>query len=117
MADENISPKIVQYFRENELDVIDVKEKGWHGKTDKELLNIAYREKCFSLTHDSDCGTLVVHKQINFYGLIYISVKDLNPEHVKSICDKLFRLKIDIEPGSIIVVEESKLRIRQINKN
>jgi len=117
LADENISPKIVNYFRENDLDVIDVKEQGWYGKTDEELLKISYREKRFFLTHDSDCGTLIVHQGINFYGLIYIRVKNLNPEHVKSICNKLLNLHIDLEPGCIIVVDETKLRIRQMNRN
>lgn len=31
-ADENISPKVVSYLRENAADVLDVKECGWQGK-------------------------------------------------------------------------------------
>jgi len=31
LTDENVSPKVVSYLRKKGVDVVDVKEKGWHG--------------------------------------------------------------------------------------
>jgi len=45
LADENVSPKVVAFLRNHGPDVLDTKEQGWHGKSDDELLEIAYQEK------------------------------------------------------------------------
>jgi hypothetical protein len=39
---ENISPKVVSFLRQKGIDVLDVKEEGWHGKEDKYTLEPAY---------------------------------------------------------------------------
>ncbi len=60
LTDENISPKVVFFLRNYGLDVLDAKEQGWQGKSDDELLEIAYQEKCCVLTHDADFGALAI---------------------------------------------------------
>ncbi|MCR4322025.1 MAG: DUF5615 family PIN-like protein [Candidatus Brocadiaceae bacterium] len=64
LTDENISPKVVAYLRERGADVLDVKECGWQGKTDHEILGNALIEKRVCLTCDKDFGTL--KKLLNF---------------------------------------------------
>ena len=32
LADENISPRVITFLKQQGLDVIDVKEKAWQGK-------------------------------------------------------------------------------------
>ena len=34
LTDENIDPAVVNFFRAENFDVLDVKESGWFGKTD-----------------------------------------------------------------------------------
>ena len=53
LSDENISPKVVRALRDLGMDVLDVKEQHWHGKEDQKLMDIAYRDKRFIITHDS----------------------------------------------------------------
>ena len=117
LADENISPKIVAFFRSYGIDVLDVKEQGWFGKEDEELLDIAFQENRFVLTHDSDFGTLVIFQGKPYYGIVYIRLKNLHPQNVIEVCRQLIELKTEIKPGALIVVEESRLRIRQFNMN
>ena len=62
LADENISPKVVAFLRSQRIDVVDTKERGWQGKSDDELLEAAYRENRWVLTHDSDFGSLAIHE-------------------------------------------------------
>jgi predicted nuclease of predicted toxin-antitoxin system len=117
LSDENVSPKVVKFFRNNRIDVLDVKEQGWFGKEDHELLNIAYQSKRFVLTHDSDFGTLAIHEGQEFYGIIYLRLKNCHPQNVIKMCNQLLELKVDLAPETLIVVEEFRLRIRQFNMN
>lgn len=117
LADENVSPKIIAYFRQQGIDVLDTKEQGWFGKEDEELLNIAYKEKRFILTHDSDFGSLAIHEGKRYYGIIYIRVKNLHPKNVINVCKQLLEIKTKLIPGTLIVVEETRLRIRQFDVN
>ena len=70
LADENISPKAVSFLRQEGIDILDTKEEKWHGKNDEYLLEKAYSDNRFILTHDSDFGTLAVNERKNYYGII-----------------------------------------------
>lgn len=115
LADENISPKVVKYLRELEYDIIDIKEKQWFGKEDEEILNIAFQENRFVLTHDSDFGTLAVNEGKDCYGVLYIRLKNLKHDNVIRVCEAVFQMDIEVIPGTIIVIEESKIRIRYLS--
>jgi len=117
LTDENISPKVVLFLRQQGINVLDTKEQGWFGKSDDELLEIAFENQRFIMTHDSDFGMLAIHKGKNYYGIIYIRVKNPNPQNVIRVCKQLFALKNELLRGTLIVIEESRLRIRQVNVN
>jgi predicted nuclease of predicted toxin-antitoxin system len=92
--------------------VIDVKEKGWHGKEDKFLLEQAYADERFILTHDSDFGTLAIFQSKEYYGIIYLRLKDLHYRNIIRVCENLLQLKQEVSIRSF-VVEEGRVRIRQ----
>jgi predicted nuclease of predicted toxin-antitoxin system len=112
LTDENISPKVVKSLRDQGLDVLDIKEEGWYGKEDKDILDIAFREKRFILSHDSDFGTLAINEEKRFFGILYLRLNDLKPENVARVCIKLFGQDLDIFPGAIVVIEETRIRMR-----
>jgi len=116
LADENISPRIVSFLRQKGIDVIDVKEKGWHGKEDTYLMEIANKEKRFILTHDTDFGTLAINEGVPCYGIIYMRLKNLKLTNVINVLEKLFVIDKDIHEKSLIVVEDTRLRIRTLTK-
>ncbi len=60
LTDENISPIVVEYLRNEGFDVLDVTENGWQGDSDFEQLNRAYSEGRIAVTHDGDFGSLAV---------------------------------------------------------
>lgn len=114
LTDENISPRIVSFLRKKGIDVVDVKEKGWHGNEDKYLMEIANKEKRFILTHDTDFGTLATNEGVPCYGIIYMRLRNLKVSNVINILEKLLMVDKDIPEGSVIVVEDTRLRIRTI---
>ncbi|MDR4507411.1 MAG: DUF5615 family PIN-like protein [Candidatus Brocadiaceae bacterium] len=117
LTDENISPKVVSFLRERGIDVIDTKEKNWHGKEDEEILEIAYKEKRFVLTHDSDFGTLAINEGKGNYGIVYLRLRNVNPRNVIKVYEQLLGLDTSISPGTILVIEETRIRIKYSEKN
>ncbi len=112
LTDENISPKVVRALRSLGLDVLDVKEQLWYGKEDEELLDIAYRDQRFVLTHDADFGTLAVNEGKSYHGILYLRLMNLKSTNVIRVCEQVFRKDLDVSPGTIIVIEETRIRIR-----
>ena len=112
LTDENISPKVVGFLRNVGLDVLDVKEQHWYGQNDEVLLDIAFRDHRFILTHDSDFGTLAVNKGKPYYGILYLRLKNLKSTNVIRVCDHVFRKDLDVFSGAILVIEETRIRIR-----
>lgn len=104
LTDENISPRVVIFLR----------QKGWCGNEDKYLMEMASKEKRFILTHDVDFGTLAINEGIPCYGIIYMRLKNLKVPNIIIILDKLFAIDKDIAVGSLIVVEDTRVRVRNI---
>lgn len=113
LVDENVSPRVTAFLRSCGMDLLDVKENGWFGKEDVELLEKAYEEGRFVLTHDSDFGALAVHAGKRCRGIIYIRSKNLHPDNVIMICGRLTGLGVEIKPGTIIIADEHKVRMRE----
>lgn len=114
LADENISPRILAFLRAKGIDASDVKEKGWQGSNDRYILEMAYADERFVLTHDSDFGTLAINDGAPCYGIVYIRLKNLKVENVCSVLEKLLKVDLEITKGSIVVVEDTRVRIRSV---
>ena len=115
LADENISPKVVTFLREQGIDVLDVKEQQWFGKDDEELLEKANSQNRFILTHDADFGKLAINEKQPYHGIIYFRLRNLKPANVIIVCERLLPLDIEFSQGTIVVVEEARIRVRNID--
>ena len=82
LTDENIHPDVVAHLRGRGLDVLDVRERGWHGRSDDELLEEAHRQGRVVLTHDGDFGTLALLGRHPVVGIVRI-----RPGHVRASGD------------------------------
>lgn len=113
LADENVSPKVVAFLRSHDIDVLDSKEQGWQGRSDDELLETARREDRWVLTHDADFGTLAIHEDKPFLGIVFLRLRNLQPGNVVGVCERLLRHDADFPGRALVVVEEARVRIRQ----
>lgn len=114
LTDENISPKIVKFLREKDFDVIDTKEQRWYGREDAFILRQSIAEKRFVLTYDSDFGTLIIHDQKKFFGIIYLRLAHTDNSNTIHVLSKLIEQNPLVHPHEIIVISEKKVRIRQV---
>ena len=116
-TDENIDPAIVTFLRGTGFNVLDVKEQGWFGKTDIDLMPVAFDEQRVIVTHDSDFGTIVFTKGEPFVGILYLRPGHFDSiPHIQSISAILNSNLILREPF-ILIAENTrttvKIRLRQ----
>jgi predicted nuclease of predicted toxin-antitoxin system len=113
LADENIAPAVAGFLRQSGFDVKEVLRAGWQGKTDDFLLEKALNEKRFILSHDSDFGSLAIKEGKRCYGIIFLRTASVKADEIIVILKKFISLKLDIRPGTFIVIDSKKVRIRQ----
>lgn len=111
LTDENIHVEVIAYLRGRDLDVLDVKEQGWLGRPDGELLDEAYRQGRIVLTHDGDFGTLAL-----LGGRPVIGIVRVRPGHFRAgvtirALDQLFALALDPAPPFLLVVQGGLVRL------
>jgi predicted nuclease of predicted toxin-antitoxin system len=114
LTDENVSPKVVSFLRSRGFDVSDIKETGLYGLSDREILARAHAEERIVVTHDSDFGMLAINQGVPFTAIIYIRLRNLTPDAVIGVVDRLFETGFEVTNGMLLVLEEDRVRIRSI---
>ena len=113
LTDENLPPKVVDFLRHHGLDVLDTREQGWHGKSDSELLEIAYRNNRWILTLDSDFGTLAIHEAEPYIGIIFLRLRNQRAHNIIRLCELLLHHDMDFLPQTLVVVADAGIRTRR----
>jgi len=112
LTDENISPRVVAFLRENGFNVLDVKESALNGTTDHILLELALKEQRFIMTHDADFGTLTINNQHPCYGVLYLRLMKQSALNVIAVLKTLIAMNPELSAGSLVVIEETRIRVR-----
>lgn len=111
LTDENIHPDLVTHLRSLGLDVLDVKERGWRGRSDDDLLAEAYRLGRIILTHDGDFGTLALLGGRSVIGIVRIRPGHIRPEVTIRILAQLFAMELDLSSPFVVVVQGGLVRV------
>lgn len=112
LTDENVNPEVVAYLRSRRFDVLDVKEQGWGGRSDRELLEEAYRLRRVVLTHDGDFGTLALLDRRPVVGIVRIRPGHIRSEITIRALEQLLALPLDPSFPFLIVVQGNQVRVR-----
>lgn len=118
LTDENIDPVVVKYLRQCGFDVKDVKERGWFGMKDTDLVPLAFEEQRVIVTHDSDFGKIVFTQQEPFIGIIYLRPGHFEASpHLQSL-RALFDSQLQLQTPFILIAENTgqsvKIRLRYL---
>jgi predicted nuclease of predicted toxin-antitoxin system len=111
LADENVDSEVVAHLRGRGLDVLDVREQGWCGRSDDEVLQEAHRAGRVVPTHDGDFGTLAL-----FGGRPVVGIVRVRPGHARAqvtieALDRLLALDLDPSPPFLVVVQGGLARL------
>jgi predicted nuclease of predicted toxin-antitoxin system len=113
VADMDIGVPVVHFLRSQGVDVISAREEEWGDLTDSEILTRAHAMSRFVLTHDSDFGTLAVHRNESITGIIFLRPGGRPPAEVISDIEALMAAEIDWTPPVLAVYRAGRLRLRR----
>jgi predicted nuclease of predicted toxin-antitoxin system len=111
LTDENIHPDVVTHLRGRGLAVLDVRERGWHGRSDEELLEEAHREGRIILTHDGDFGTLALLGRRPVVGIVRLRPGHIRTQLTIDALERLIALDLDPSPPFLVVVQGGLVRL------
>jgi len=111
LTDENIGSDVVAHLRARGLDVLDVREQGWYGRSDEELLAEAHREGRVVLTHDGDFGTLALLGRRPVVGIVRVRPGHIQAQVTIEALDRLLALDLDPSPPFLVVVQGGLARV------
>ena len=116
VADMDIGVPVVHFLRAPGGDVISVREEGWGNLTDSEILARAHAMGRFVLTHDSDFGTLAVHRHESITGILFLRPGGRRPAEVISDIEALMAAEINWAPSVLAVYRAGRLRLRRLSQ-
>ncbi len=76
IADESVDAEIISRLRQNGIKVISIAEE-LPSITDKEVLQIAYKNKDLLITEDKDFGELAYRLKFKHHGILLIRLNDI----------------------------------------
>jgi len=114
LVDEDLPRSTAKALSEAGYEALDVRDVGLRGAKDREILVYACRNRMTIVTADVGFGSLVYLSPVKHFGLILLRLPSELP--VKTANEILFRALRNLSPeeitGSIIVIDQDKVRIR-----
>jgi len=107
LADENLHSAVIAHLRNQGVDVTSVREQGWSGTTDRELLHRAHADDRVILTHDSDFGLLAIRQGEPVYGILYLRPGHIKPEQTVTTLQTLFDQSLSVTPPFLVVAQKN----------
>lgn len=115
LADMHISPETVRFLRDIGHDVIRVNEILPANSTDSLIVKAARDSKRAVLTQDLDFSELIAVSGDSQPSLISLRLSSSRIEYVNNILAKILPgIDEDVIKGSMISVEDSRIRIRKL---
>lgn len=112
LADGNVSPAVTRSLRRAGHNVRDVKEEGWHERSDEWVMRRARRERRVVISEDLDFGNLTRFPLQKHAGAMLLHFPDMRPREVAA---RLRRFLAGSDPrrlrGAVVFLEEGRFQI------
>jgi predicted nuclease of predicted toxin-antitoxin system len=115
VADAGISPRTVEFLREQGHDVVHVRDIGMQRAKDSEILELARSQDRIVLTFDLDFGDLLALGLHDKPSTIIFRLDDETADSVNTnLLTVLAQTESDLRDGALILVQEFRYRIRRL---
>jgi predicted nuclease of predicted toxin-antitoxin system len=115
LADMGVAIRIVDWLRVQDHDVKHLRDEGLQRMTDSDVFRKAASEKRVLLTFDLDFGEILALSRESAVSVVLFRLHNTGTPHViERLKIALDETKEMLEAGSIVVVEESRLRMRRL---
>jgi len=115
LADIHISPITVHFLQDLGYDAIRVNEILPSNSSDKTIVETAKKQRRVIITQDLDFSEIISLAGKKSPSLVSLRLSSSRIEYVnKRLEEVLPKIECDVEKGSIIVVEDSRIRLRSL---
>lgn len=116
LIDNALSPTVADKLREASHEALHVRERGMQASTDDEIFGLADSEGRVLVSADTDFGTiLALRRSARPSVIIFRRTSGRRPEaQAKLLLDHLPDMQEALDQGSIVVIEETRLRVRRL---
>lgn len=114
LADMGVALRVVAWLRVEGHDVVHLREENLHTLPDLEIFEKAISENRILLTFDLDFGEVVALSGARSPGTVIFRLRNTTTPHViDRLRNVLEQSTKDLEDGAIVVVEETRHRVRR----
>jgi len=115
LLDMPISPKTEEFLRKQGYDAVRVDKLKMHKATDKEIFDYAIERNMVIITADLDFGKILAYFKSSKPSVIIFRVRYPSPENLnKLLLTAIPRVKEELETGSLILIEDDRIRIKKL---
>lgn len=115
LVDMALSPKAVHFLKNLGHEAIRANDLGMAKSKDREILDYAAENDMVVVTADLDFSDILAHMRHRKPSVIIFRLKDPCLEHVDSLLSSsLPRIEDFLDRGSIVVIEDYRIRVREL---
>jgi predicted nuclease of predicted toxin-antitoxin system len=115
LADAGISPRTVEFLRSSGHDAVHVRERGMQSSPDTDILALCRREEWVLLTFDLDFGDLLALGVLAKPSALIFRLADETASAVNARIEAVLSERAtELESGTLILVEETRYRVRTL---
>jgi predicted nuclease of predicted toxin-antitoxin system len=116
LVDNALSPIVAEKLAGAGHDVLHVRDLGMQAATDEEIFDLAAREDRVIVSADTDFGTiLALRRTAEPSVVLFRRSSGRRPDaQAKLLLEQLPRIADSLERGSVVVIEEDRIRIRAL---
>jgi len=115
LADMGLAHSTVAFLRNQEYDVVHLRDEGLQRLDDEEIVKKAVAEGRVILPHDLDFGRIVAMSRAAIPSVITFRLQDMRPVQVnRYLAEVLTRFTAELEAGALVTVSERSIRVRPL---
>jgi predicted nuclease of predicted toxin-antitoxin system len=115
IADMNISPQTIEILKERGYIIKRVTEFLESNAGDEEIIDLAVSEESTIITQDLDFSYLLAERRMSKPSIVILRINIVKPVRVAKILEIVLpQIESELNKGSIVIVEEERIRIRKL---
>ncbi len=115
LADMGVSQQVVEWLRTKGHDAVHLRDEGLQRLPDSEIFQKAAREQRIVLTFDLDFGEILAASAGQIVSVVLFRLRNTRADFViQRLDDVLKQSSTELLQGAIILVEDSRHRVRKL---